>query len=87
MPEGFEVSESVNAVVSVRRRRKDGAQVLDVWRWCARRCRGSATCGTASSRADGKAIVIYEPYPRREQLEGGTSGSGGGFLPRTSRTG
>ena len=77
MPEGFEVSESVNAVVSARRKRKDGAQVpaadLEVVRETMQRLRHLRDCVV---RADGKAIVIYEPYPRREQLEGSDFGFG-----------
>jgi hypothetical protein len=77
MPEGFEVSESVNAVVSVRRKRKDGAQVpaadLEVVRETMQRLGHLRDCVV---RADGKAIVIYQPYPRREQLEGRDFGFG-----------
>lgn len=71
MPAGFEVTESVNAVVSVRRKRKGEAQVpgadLEIVRAAVKR---HPHLGDCVVRADGNAIVIYEPYPRRELLQG-----------------
>lgn len=77
MPAGFEVSESVNAVVSVRRIGKHKNQVpvtdVEIVEAAMQRHRHLRDCVV---RADRKAIVIYEPYPRREQLEGLNIGFG-----------
>lgn len=69
MPDGFEVSESINGVVSVRKKRLGGPLVPDadlgVVVAVVKRHRGLAD---HEVRVVGNAIVIFEPYPTREQL-------------------
>jgi hypothetical protein len=71
MPDGFEVSESINGVVSVRRKRPGGPQVpaadLQVVWDAVRLC---PHLEDYEVRAVGGAIVIYEPSPRRDELRG-----------------
>ncbi len=69
MPVGFEVSESINGVVSVRRKRPGEAEVADadveVVRVAVKRHR---RLQDHEVRTVGGAIVIFEPDTRRDEL-------------------
>ena len=69
MPEGFEVSESINGVVSVRRRTPGATAVpaADVTAVEAALARHPHLNGYVA-RAVGSAVVIFEPHPRPGEL-------------------
>jgi hypothetical protein len=69
MPEGFEVSESINGVVSVRRKTTGarGVPDEDVKVVEAEVSRHPHLAGYMV-RAEGNAIVIFEPHPRPSEL-------------------
>ena len=75
MPTGFEVSESINAVVSVRRKRDGKPAVPDadveVVRAAVKRNRRLLDYKV---RVVGRAIVIFEPDRRRADMQGATFG-------------
>jgi hypothetical protein len=69
MPAGFEVSESINGVVSVRRARPVSSPIpesdLKLVDACVRR---QAHLQGYATRAEDGAIVVYEPHPRPTDL-------------------
>jgi hypothetical protein len=69
LPDGFEVSESINGVVSVRRKGSGepgvAAADLELVRGALRR---QHHLDDYEVRAVGSAIVIFEPHPRREEV-------------------
>jgi hypothetical protein len=69
VPDGFEVSESINGVVSVRRKRPEEPKVpaadLQVVQAALRRHRH---LDDYEVRVVGRAVVIFEPSPRRDEV-------------------
>jgi len=69
MPAGFEVSESVNGIVSVRRKRDDDGTVsrddIEVVRAALRK---QARLRDHRVEVVGGAIVVFEPDARRDEL-------------------
>lgn len=70
MPKGFEVSESINGVVSVRRKiagaspvPDEDVKVVELAVGRHRHLRGYVV------RALGNALVVFEPYPRPDDLQ------------------
>lgn len=70
-PEGFEVSESINGVVSVRRKTTGapGVPEEDV-KVVEEAVRRHSHLAGYLVRAEGKAIVIFESHPRPSELRG-----------------
>ncbi len=69
LPKGFEVSESINGVVSVRRKSamENAVPTTDVAK-VETAIRSHPHLEGYVARAEGDAIVIFEPQPRPEEL-------------------
>jgi hypothetical protein len=71
MPDGFEVSESINGVVSVKRKTPGAVSVPDEDVTVVQSAIGRhAHLRGYMVRAQGNAIVVFEPHPRPDELRG-----------------
>jgi hypothetical protein len=69
MPDGFELSESINGVVSVRRTNAGASVVPDEdVKAVETVVRGHSHLRGYGVRAVGNAVVIFEPHPRPDEL-------------------